>query len=1043
MRPLIVESIACLLVMALAFWGVSGAVEGALEGAAVRGGDTLRTPAEVWSMAWSCLWYFFGGAVALYLGRLASAMRSGKHITVPFLLPAVLGAITLGFLLQLGYGDPLRAAGWPGPQFARGVFFAGIIGGLILGIPWDPARLFHRLQNVLIIAIMLVFVALSFFGSGPSGSGTRINLGPIQPIEAVKVGFIIFLAIYLGSRAAKIRYQRRKAGFLRLPRPRLLLPAIVVLVGVFMALFMVRDLGPTLILFMVVLCLFYVVTRSPGWVAIALLLVAALLVLLVINPDIVGGSGVALRIRMWLDPWYNGLANGDQLAAARWAIAAGTMMGQGLGHGAIAALPAGHTDLIMAHLAEELGFRGVAFYLVMLGLVVAQGFRVAINSRTPERSMLATGLSVLLFAQWAVIAGGTLGLIPLTGVVVPYLSYGKTSMATFLAVTALLGKLAENGMVREPTDELQELAMGIKRVATALGLMLAMGFAASFWQGVMMASSISAHGLVTTLGDGSVIHRHDPRVAAIAKAIPRGEIRDRNGKIIVGSDSEGRRVYPLGDAMGTLIGPARGDVLRPRWSIERIFDVRLRGYPDLEDGPAVWRVATDSGEKLLFVVDSRKEREEDRLLAQRKAKALAQDPEKIRLLPLPAPDLGPMVELLQVPWSRRAEAIEKVALDTDSRAVTLSLDAALQVAAVEALKKAAKRGKAAAAIVMDVDTGQVLARAQVPDYNPGDEEQWKPPLIDRDPEFTGVYGPWSDKTGVLGFYQAGSVFKLFTSVAAVRQGAGYGGEQCLVTGVETFKCLERDKQGPFFTLPHWRRSIHDYWKDRNHGELDITQAIAVSCNVFFAQLGLELGPEPFVQLVSDGLEVGWSSTFDPGPAESRRLASTAFGQGAAALSVAQAARLVTLIGGGGVYRKCDSSMELDAPCSQTPLVQDTEGLTLVLSGMRKVMHSGTGHRLKKIQGVRVYGKTGTGDAVGLQEEEPYGITPGSRREQPHSWFVAIAEPASADPCASLVHGRLALAVVVPRGGTGAGAAGTAALEIIAAAHELGYFPEGG
>ncbi len=1025
-----------ILALLLATWLGSGqAVQGVLEAGALRGGEPLRSAAEVSSEAQQAFLWFAMGVGALVLGRLLSLRRRGQHLPAPLLLPAAVAAAGLGFVIQLGYGDPLHLSAWPGPAFARGVGYGGLIGGLILAAPWDPARLAERLRHGLLAAMLLSFLALWIWGSGPAD--TRINLGPIQPIEAVKLAFVAFLAVYLGQRAAKLRYQRARAGLVRLPRPVLLVPALLALVGLFAGLLVVRDLGPSLILSLVFLSLFYLVTRSPGWVVLAVVVVAGMLLVLAIAPDLPGSATVALRLRMWTAPWLNGLPSGDQLAAARWAVAAGGLGGQGLGHSAIGALPAGHTDLVLAHLAEELGLLGGCLYLVLLGTMVLQGLAVAAAGRTPERMLLAAGLSVFLLAQWAVIAGGTAGIIPLTGVVVPFLSYGKSSTAAFIALVALLAKLAENGAVRIPTDELVQLRGGCRHLAAGAAALLLAGLAVAGLQGVVLARSATLHGVVTTLADGTVVHQHDPRLRALARRIPRGEIRDRHGAPLAGTAADGQRTYLLGDGLGTLLGPSSGDVLRPRWCLERAYDNLLRGYGELEDGPAAWMVRDGDGERLLLAVRSRQERPRQRDRARAMADELGLDSEQLRLLPLPAPDLEPVAELLRMRWSRREAALAAMAEDQDSRSLQLSLDAQLQRSVAEILQRAAPRGKAAAAVVLDVDTGQVLARAQAPDYDPGDPA-WRQALLARDPVFTGVYGPWSDKTGARGVFQTGSIFKVYTALTAARAGLAVKGERCASRGELRFSCVERDARGPSFTLPHWTKPIHDYHKDRNHGSIELSEALSVSCNVYFAQLGLHLGPEPFREVAAAGLDVGWGGEFQAGAADSRRLASTAFGQGAAAMSVSQAARMVATVGGGGAYRKCPPDMLLHGSCEETVLVKDEAALALILAGMRKVVDEGTARRLRAIEGVRIFGKTGTADAIGLQEEEPYGVDPGSRGEPPHSWFVALAEPGETDPCQVRAPGRLALAVVVPRGGAGAGAAGQAAIEIVGAARAAGW-----
>ena len=111
---------------------------------------------------------------------------------------------------------------------------------------------------------------------------------------------------------------------------------------------------------------------------------------------------------------------------------------------------------------EELGAVGGFAWLSCLGVAITDGLRVAARNRTPERALMAAGLGILLVAQAATILGGTFGLLPLTGVVVPFLSYGKTGMVTFLAVVALLARLGEDGEARAATDELRELAGGVR-----------------------------------------------------------------------------------------------------------------------------------------------------------------------------------------------------------------------------------------------------------------------------------------------------------------------------------------------------------------------------------------------------------------------------------------------------------------------------------------------------------------------------------------------------------------------------------------------------
>ncbi|MEQ1508213.1 MAG: penicillin-binding transpeptidase domain-containing protein, partial [Myxococcota bacterium] len=641
------------------------------------------------------------------------------------------------------------------------------------------------------------------------------------------------------------------------------------------------------------------------------------------------------------------------------------------------------------------------------------------------------------------------GMLPLTGIVAPFLSAGRTSTAVFVVLVGLIAKLGEHGELRAETDTLAELRRGIVGAGGVLALAGLVAVGVLFGEAVAGASGTTMRGVVTTLADGTIVVRYDPRLAAVAARIRRGELRDRAGRVVVGTGDHGERTWPLGAAFGTLAGPVTAEVLRPAWSLERLHDATLRGYPERDDGPAVWTTpgvswggptpAADGGERLLFAVRSRVEQPADRA----RAEALAGDGVEVRLLPLPSPDWSGLLPLVH----GSDEALAAIADDVDARSVTLSIDAELQRRAAVTLAHWGAKAKASAAVVIDVDSGEVLARVQVPDYDPADPA-WRAAVRSGDPVFTGAYGPWLDKTGPRGTLQAGSIAKLITALAAARTGAlGWepapgAASACDGRATPVFDCADRDRQGPSFTADGWTKPIHDHARDPIHGSIDLTDALAVSCNVYFGQLGLALGPAPFADLVADGLAVGWSDAFDAGAPGSRTLASTAFGQGAAAMSPVQAARMVAAIGAGGVYRTCPADLAHGAACAEVRLVDRPGATTPLLAGMSEVMTRGTGRTLPAIPGVRVYGKTGTADAIGLADEVPYGIEAGTHTAPTHAWFVAIAEPAEALACGTATPGRIAVAVAVARGGSGRGTAAPAAIDILRAVHDLGYLGEG-
>jgi cell division protein FtsW (lipid II flippase) len=1006
-RWAVIELAALAVCVGLAWWLSHAATTAWLERAQRLGlqapdGETVRSLARQASL------YVTAGVAVLAAARLVGPGGLGVRgrraevaspLAVPWLLPAAVAAALFGLAIHLATVEVSRGVAQipSAAGFAQGFLIGCIVAGGILVAPVDLAQLASRARVPIAIVIAAIFGALAVAGAGPAGSGTRINLGPVQPIELVKLLAIVFLAAYLGARAPELRWQRRRLLGLRWPRLELLLPAIAVLLGIVAGLRLVGDLGPVLLLALVFLGMFFVVSRATGWVVVAIALLVAVLVVLGHWPSLAGSGTVKTRLVMWQAPWSNGLTNGHQLGEGLWAFSAGGWSGQGLAHAATPLVPAGKTDLVLATLTEQLGAGGLIAYQLALAAIVFGALHVAARSRTAERVLIASGIAILVLAQWLVILGGTLGYLPLTGIVVPFVSAGRSSMVVFLALAAIAVRLSIDARVRAPSAELEELHAAVRGVRNLAAAVIALAIGAGVAAATADRVETSARGIVTRLGDGTLIHRQNPRLVALAARIRRGPILDRNGAPLATSATMTARSYPLGAAMGTLLGVAPSRVLLPAWALERQLDPRLRGYPERTGGPRYRQFDARAGAG-----------------------------------PLPWPDLRALVPLLDLDDAARDAAIAARDADIAARSVHLTLDARLQARIAALARKAVakhRRVGAAAAAVIDADTGQVLARVQVPDYDPN-KPSWQDHVLAGDAaflqRFRGAYGEWPDKTGLQGMFQAGSVGKLFTAIAAVRAGAEGS----------RFACREADAQGSLFTRPGWPRPIHDHTGDRPHGAIDLAQAIAVSCNVYFAQLGLALGPDPLAELRRDGLAVSYAAVLVPGAAGTRQLASTAFGQGAMVMNVMQAARLVAAIAAGGRYRTCPPTMELDAMCPELSLVSDPAALGPVIEGMRRVMTAGTGAGLSPPAGVRVYGKTGTADVRGFAGEAPFGISPAAPAA-PHAWFVAFAEPATSEP-SPIAPGRLAVAVVVPRGGTGASAAGPLAMQILAAAHELGY-----
>jgi len=166
---------------------------------------------------------------------------------------------------------------------------------------------------------------------------------------------------------------------------------------------------------------------------------------------------VQRRVDIWIDPFTDAKGAGFQIAEAAFALADGGVTGTGLGQGTPKKIPYAATDMIFAAFGEELGLLGATAILVSFMFFVASGFRVATNARSPFEKLLAAGLTALLGFQAFIIVGGILRVLPLTGVTLPFVSYGGSSLISNYVILAVLVRISHNSMV-QAAEELEENA---------------------------------------------------------------------------------------------------------------------------------------------------------------------------------------------------------------------------------------------------------------------------------------------------------------------------------------------------------------------------------------------------------------------------------------------------------------------------------------------------------------------------------------------------------------------------------------------------------
>jgi cell division protein FtsW (lipid II flippase) len=306
-----------------------------------------------------------------------------------------------------------------------------------------------RLYKYTWAAAGLFLLALTFvFGSEVNGSRLTIEIGPVsgQPSELLKVILVVFFAAYLAENRVLLADARvRLVGPISVPPLPYLAPIAAMLALALGIVVIQRDLGAALLFYAVFLGLLFLATGRLIDVVLGLILFAiGFAALAALFPH------VQDRIAVWLDPWADPLGSGYQLVQALHAFARGGLVGTGLGAGLpeVAGrlpIPAVHTDFPLAAIGEELGMVGVVAVLAAYFVVVERGLRIAASSRDDFRALLAAGLALVVGLQAAIIAGGNLKLIPLTGITLPFVSYGGSSLLANALVVGILLALSDRG----------------------------------------------------------------------------------------------------------------------------------------------------------------------------------------------------------------------------------------------------------------------------------------------------------------------------------------------------------------------------------------------------------------------------------------------------------------------------------------------------------------------------------------------------------------------------------------------------------------------
>ena len=393
-----------------------------------------------------------GTGVLLFAHRLTADL-----LLLPWLAAVIVGAFFTQFILGRRDGTDLTL-------FPAAMLLASL--GLIMIGRLKPALFLTQMRWLLlglIVYLFLVFLgerflrllsypyllgvfcllllcSALFFGTEIGGSRNWIVFGPfaVQPSEFGKIVIIMFLAAYLTEHREVLTLPRHRLLWLKLPVLRFIAPLLLIW-GVAILMFVVqRDLGSALLFFGIAVSMTYMATGRKSYVALAF---AFFLGAAALSYSFF--SHVRVRFNIWLDPWSDPSGSAYQVVQSLFALGSGGVWGAGFAHGHPNLIPEVHTDFIFAAIAEELGLLGSLGVMLVFALFFYRAIRIALACREETRMLLAAGIAVVFLLQAFIIIAGVTKFLPLTGITLPFVSYGGRSMIASFMLLGILTVLSK------------------------------------------------------------------------------------------------------------------------------------------------------------------------------------------------------------------------------------------------------------------------------------------------------------------------------------------------------------------------------------------------------------------------------------------------------------------------------------------------------------------------------------------------------------------------------------------------------------------------
>lgn len=467
-------------------------------------------------------WMHWGGVIIWLVGfsLLHRQLQKAHPESDPYLLPvaALLSGWGLLTIWRLTPNYGLRQTIWLAVSLA--IFYFGLKKPVILD--W-----LHRYKYIWLVGMLLLTILTFFFGTYPGGVGPNLWLGCcgvyFQPSEALKLLLIVYLAAYLADRIPTT------LNFMQLLAPSMLLVGLAIFLLVAQ-----RDLGTASLLIAIYTLIIYLASGKRRILVISLIIILVAAVAGYQLFDV-----IRLRVDAWLNPWLDPGGRSYQIVQSILSFAAGGLLGSGPGLGSPGVVPVALSDFIYTAISEETGLIGGLGLVLLIAILVYRGLLIALRSGDTYRRILAGGISVYFAAQSILIIGGTLRLLPLTGVTLPFVSYGGTSLL-FSFFSLLLLTLVNTAGDEKPAPLQRPVPYFFTGTLVLIALLL-IAFIHGWW------ALVRAPALAT--------RADNPRRAISDRYVVRGQLMDRNNTPLAVTSGQ------AGDYTRQVLYPSLGPVI--------------------------------------------------------------------------------------------------------------------------------------------------------------------------------------------------------------------------------------------------------------------------------------------------------------------------------------------------------------------------------------------------------------------------------------------------------------------------------------------------